>query len=46
VEILGHSQISITMAVYTHVISDTQREAISQMDRLLRRRLDREWPPP
>ncbi|MFF9406363.1 tyrosine-type recombinase/integrase [Streptomyces anandii] len=41
-EILGHSQISITMDVYTHVTSDTQREAISHMDRLLRRRLDRE----
>ncbi|MEU6221827.1 tyrosine-type recombinase/integrase [Streptomyces sp. NPDC047022] len=41
-EILGHGQISITMDVYTHVTSDTQREAISHMDRLLRRRLDRE----
>ncbi|MTE19669.1 tyrosine-type recombinase/integrase [Streptomyces sp. TRM43335] len=40
-EILGHSQISITMDVYTHVAQDTQREAISHMDRLLRRRLDR-----
>lgn len=29
-EILGHSQISITMDVYTHVVQDTQREAISQ----------------
>ncbi|MGW1796260.1 tyrosine-type recombinase/integrase [Streptomyces sp. NPDC001984] len=41
-EILGHSQIGITMDVYTHVTSDTQREAISHMDRLLRRRLERE----
>jgi integrase len=41
-EILGHSQISITMDVYTHLTSDTQREAISHMDRLLRRRVDRE----
>ncbi|MFE0513036.1 tyrosine-type recombinase/integrase [Streptomyces sp. NPDC058964] len=41
-EILGHSQISITMDVYTHVTSDTQREAISHMDRLLKRRVDRE----
>jgi integrase len=40
-EILGHSQISITMDVYTHVTQDTQREAISHMDRLLRRRVDR-----
>jgi integrase len=41
VEILGHSQISLTMDAYTHVAQDTQREAISHMDRLLRRRLDR-----
>ncbi|MEU9607773.1 site-specific integrase [Streptomyces sp. NPDC048057] len=40
-EILGHSQISITMDVYTHVAQDTQREAMSHMDRLLRRRPDR-----
>ncbi|GGX16901.1 tyrosine-type recombinase/integrase [Streptomyces chartreusis] len=39
-EILGHSQISITMDVYTHVVQDTQREAMSHMDRLLRKR----WP--
>lgn len=38
-EILGHSQISITMDVYTHVVHGTQREAISHMDRLLKRRL-------
>src|SRR6478735_3113536 len=44
-EILGHSQISITMDVYTHVVHDTQREAISHMDRLLKRRPGREWPP-
>ncbi|WP_411071186.1 tyrosine-type recombinase/integrase [Streptomyces sp. cmx-4-25] len=37
-EILGHSQISLTMDVYTHVVQDTQREAISHMDRLLKRR--------
>jgi integrase len=41
-EVLGHGQIGITMDVYTHVTSDTQREAISHMDRLLRRRIDRE----
>ncbi len=34
-EILGHSQISITMDVYTHVVQDTQREAMSHVDRLL-----------
>ncbi|MFI0990026.1 tyrosine-type recombinase/integrase [Streptomyces exfoliatus] len=37
-EILGHSQISLTMDVYTHVVQDTQREAISHMDRLLKRK--------
>lgn len=41
-EILGHSQISITMDVYTHVVQDTQREAISHMDRLLKRRPGRQ----
>jgi integrase len=41
-EILGHSQISLTMDVYTHVVQDTQREAISHMDRLLKRRPRRE----
>ncbi|GGP61679.1 hypothetical protein GCM10010214_39340 [Streptomyces abikoensis] len=41
-EILGHSQISITMDVYTHVASETQPEAISHTDRLLKRRRDRE----
>lgn len=41
-EILGHSQISITTDVYTHVVQDTQREAISHMDRLLKRRPGRE----
>ncbi|WP_317448080.1 hypothetical protein [Streptomyces collinus] len=29
---------SITMDVYTHVVQDTQREAMSHMDRLLRKR--------
>lgn len=37
-EALEHSQIGITMDVYTHVVQDTQREAISHMDRLLTRR--------
>lgn len=41
-ETLGHSQISITMDVYTHVVQDTQREAMSHMDRLLRRRRGRQ----
>lgn len=38
---LGHSQIGITMDVYTHAVQDTKREAISHMDRLLKRRVDR-----
>lgn len=41
-EILGHSQISITMDVYIHVVQDTQREAMSHMDRLLKWRPGRE----
>ncbi|MGW1276838.1 tyrosine-type recombinase/integrase [Streptomyces tsukubensis] len=41
-EILGHSQIAVTMNVYTHVVQDTQREAVSHVDRLLRRRPVRE----
>ena len=36
-EILGHIQIGITMNVYSHVVQDTQREALAHMDRLLRR---------
>lgn len=41
-EILGHSQIGITMDVYTHVVQDMQREASSHMDRLLKRRPGRQ----
>ncbi|MFF3557102.1 tyrosine recombinase XerC [Streptomyces tsukubensis] len=37
-EILGHSQIAVTMNIYTHVSDDTRREAMGHMDRLLRRR--------
>ncbi|MFG2579387.1 tyrosine-type recombinase/integrase [Streptomyces solisilvae] len=36
-EILGHSQISMTLDVCPHVTQDTQREAISHRDRLLKR---------
>lgn len=36
-EILGHSQIAVTMNVYTHVSEDTRREALGHMDRLLKR---------
>lgn len=33
-EILGHSQISLTMNTYAHVLPDEQREAATIMDRL------------
>lgn len=36
-EILGHSQIAVTMNIYTHVVQDTQREAVSHLDRMLKR---------
>lgn len=35
-ETLGHSQISLTMNTYAHVIPALQREAASKMDRMLR----------
>ncbi len=34
----GHSQITVTMHIHTHVVQDTQREAVSHMDRLLKSR--------
>jgi hypothetical protein len=37
-EILGHSQIAVTMNIYAHVVQDTQREAVSHLDRMLKRR--------
>jgi integrase len=37
-EILGHSQIAVTMNIYTHVSDDHRREAMGHMDRLLQRR--------
>ncbi|PWI43183.1 site-specific integrase [Streptomyces sp. ICBB 8177] len=37
-EILGHSQIAVTMNVYTHVSDSTRREAMGHIDRLLKRR--------
>lgn len=39
----GLLAISITMDVYKHVVHDTQREGISHMDRLLKRRLPAAW---
>ncbi|GAA2714640.1 MULTISPECIES: tyrosine-type recombinase/integrase [Streptomyces] len=37
-EILGHSKISVTMDVYTHVPDELKREAIAHLDRMLGRR--------
>ncbi|MFC9248053.1 tyrosine-type recombinase/integrase [Streptomyces sp. NPDC057136] len=37
-EILGHSQIAVTMNIYTHVSDASRREAMGHMDRLLKRR--------
>lgn len=37
-EILGRSQIAVTMNMYAHVVQETQREAVGHMDRLLRQR--------
>lgn len=34
-EILGHSKISVTMDIYTHVPDDLKRAAIAHMDRVL-----------
>ncbi|MGW6290250.1 site-specific integrase [Streptomyces sp. NPDC055107] len=36
-EILGHSQIAVTMNIYTHVSDEHRREAMGHMDRLLKR---------
>ena len=37
-EILGHSQISLTMNTYSHVVPELQREAAARLDALLRQR--------
>jgi integrase len=34
-EILGHSQISVTMNTYSHVLPETQREAAAKLAALL-----------
>jgi len=43
-EILGHSEIAMTMNTYSHVVPDLQREAANRMDSLLSgtRRSERE----
>jgi integrase len=35
-EVLGHSQISLTMNTYTHVLPELRRQAADRMDELLR----------
>lgn len=35
-ELMGHSEIGVTMNVYTHVVQKSKREAIKIIDRLLR----------
>ncbi len=35
-ETLGHSQISLTLNTYAHVVPALQREAASKMDQILR----------
>jgi integrase len=37
-EILGHSQISVTMNTYGHVLPETQQDAVQKLDDVLRRR--------
>ncbi|WP_371127916.1 tyrosine-type recombinase/integrase [Streptomyces sp. ok210] len=44
-EILGHSQIAVTMNIYALVVQDTQREAVGHLDRMLKPRPGRERPP-
>jgi integrase len=34
-EQLGHSQISLTMNTYSHVVPELQREAVTKLDALL-----------
>lgn len=34
-DLLGHSQISLTMDTYSHVVTDLQREAAGHMDPVL-----------
>ncbi len=44
-EILGHSQISITMNTYGHVLPETQQDAVQKLDAVLRRRDTKPAPP-
>lgn len=40
-EVLGHSQISLTMNTYSHVLPELKRVAAEQMDQLLSGRRQR-----
>ncbi len=44
-EMLGHTNISITLGTYSHVLPDMQSEATSALERLLARRPPTEDPP-
>ncbi len=33
-ELLGHSTIQLTMNTYTHVMPETQRDAVDRLDRI------------
>jgi site-specific recombinase XerD len=35
--ILGHSRISVTLEIYTHVYEESRRDAVGKLDRLLTR---------
>jgi hypothetical protein len=37
-DVLGHSQIGLTMNTYSHVIPDLRREAAGRMDDLIKER--------
>ena len=36
-DILGHSQISLTMNTYAHIMPETRKEAIDLMDAILQK---------
>ncbi len=39
-EILGHSQVSMTLSIYSHVLPGMQEEAMGKMNDLFRKRRD------
>src|SRR5262249_34900298 len=41
-ELLGHSRISLTMEIYSHVVPALMREAAEKMDEVLRGKSERE----